>query len=110
MPEPKLNGLTFKKEKIWSKNTGRGCDGTMLGDIIGIKTTASIQWPPLSDADVAKIDNAISRAFATVTYKDPSSGSMRSGTFYFGTPTYPVYSYHNGVRTYSGVTVDMIEQ
>ena len=34
MPEPKLNGLKISRNKIWSKNAGRGADGTMTGDII----------------------------------------------------------------------------
>ena len=37
MPEPKLNGLKISRNKIWSKNAGRGADGTMTGDIIGLK-------------------------------------------------------------------------
>lgn len=30
-------------------------------------------------------------------------------TFYAGTPTYPVYSYAKGVKTYVGVAVDLRE-
>lgn len=33
MPTLKLNGLTYKKEKIWSKNTGRVSNGDMKGDV-----------------------------------------------------------------------------
>lgn len=37
MPEPKQGGVTISKEKIWSKNTGRGSDGTMNGDVVARK-------------------------------------------------------------------------
>jgi len=110
MPEPKLNGLIIKKEKVWSSNTGRASDACMLGDIVGIKTTLSIQWPPLSDADVMKIDRAVSKTFFTVSYRDPNTGTTRSGTFYAGTPTYSVYSYYNRTKTYAGTAVDLIER
>ena len=38
MPTLKLNGLTYKKEKIWSKNTGRVSNGDMKGDVIARST------------------------------------------------------------------------
>lgn len=34
MPTLKLNGLTYKKEKIWSKNTGRVSNGDMNGQVL----------------------------------------------------------------------------
>lgn len=37
MPTPALSGLTIKKEKIWSNNTGRVANGDMVGDLIAIK-------------------------------------------------------------------------
>ena len=63
MPTPALSGLTIKKEKIWSNNTGRVANGDMVGDLIAIKYTLEITWPMLSRADAAKIDAAISPAF-----------------------------------------------
>ena len=53
MPTLKLNGLTYKKEKIWSKNTGRVSNGTMKGDVVARKYTLSCQWPPLTRAQTA---------------------------------------------------------
>ena len=58
MPTLKLNGLTYKKEKIWSKNTGRVSNGDMKGDVIARKFTLSCQWPPLTRSQLAVIDTA----------------------------------------------------
>ncbi len=110
MPEPKLNGITFSKEKVWSKNTGRTTDATMIGDIIAIKTKAQITWGILSGEQVAKIDEAVERAFVSVYFKDPRVNDYVTKTFYAGTPTYPVYSYAKGLPEYVGVAVDLIQQ
>ena len=111
MPEPKYNGgLTFTEEKIWSKNTGRTTDGTMVGDIICIKTKMKITFPPLSGVQVAQLDEAVSPAFISVYFKDPRINAYTTKTLYAGTPSYPVYSYADGLPEYTGVSVDLIEQ
>lgn len=110
MPTLKLNGLTYKKEKIWSKNTGRVSNGDMKGDVIARKFTLSCQWPPLTRSQLAVIDKDIDPAFIKVEFRDPGTNNKLEKTFYAGTPTYPVYSYAKGVKTYVGVAVDLIQQ
>lgn len=110
MPELKAGGLTVEKERIWSANTGRAANGLMIGDIIAYKYKLSCEWPPLTRAQVAIIDAALSHSFFNVQFLDPATNTQVSRTFYAGTPSYPVYSYYGGVKTYSGVAVDLIEQ
>lgn len=110
MPTLKKDGLKIAKEKIWSKNTGRAADGRMIGDIVGVKYKLQLEWPPLSKEQVTVVDNAVTPAFFSVTFLDPGSNTRVTRTFYAGTPTYPVYSYVNSVKTYSGVSVDLVEQ
>nr|CAJ1762919.1 hypothetical protein AUSP0088_00057 [uncultured phage] len=109
MPSLKKDGLEIKKEKVWSKNTGRAANGDMIGDIIKIKYTLHCEWPPLNKGDAAKIDAAVSPLFFNVTFTDIGGGRV-TRVFYAGTPVYPVYSYVSGVKTYQGVTVDLIEK
>lgn len=111
-PEPKQNGLTISKEKIWSKNTGRASEGTMVGDVIAIKTTMKITFPPLSGQQVSELDAHLEPAFISVYFKDPRLNAYTTKTFYAGTPSYPVYSYAKDYThmEYVGVAVDLIEQ
>lgn len=112
MPDPALEGVTVSREKIWSGNTGRTSSGTMAGTVIAVKTTLKIKWPPLTPAQVAIIDNAVSsgsRPFVPVQYTDPT-GNTVTKTMYFGTPTYTVYSWADGTQYIKDVTVDGIEQ
>lgn len=110
MPTPALGGLTIKKEKVWSNNTGRVANGDMVGDLIAIKYTLEITWPMLSRADAAKIDAAISPAFFNVTFTDPGSNSRITKRCYSNAPSYPVYSYVDGVKTYKGVGATLIQK
>lgn len=110
MPEPKQGGITITKEKIWSKNTGRATNGSMVGDVIAIKTKMQISWNVLSGEQVAVLDAALEPAFISVYFKDPRLNAYTTKTFYAGTPTYPVYSYATGLPEYVGCAVDLIEQ
>lgn len=109
MPTPALEGLTIKREKIWSADTGRTASGKMVGTKIATKTTISIKWPPLSMGDVAKIETATDGEFTTLKYTD-MTGTTKTLTGYFGTPSYTIYSYSPGVQYVKDVTVDFIEQ
>lgn len=110
MPTLAENGLTITKEKIWSANTNRTAAGYMVGDIVAIKYKLQCSWPPLARDDVVKIDAAITPAFFTVTFTDPATNKQIEMEAYAGTPTYPVFQYQNGVKTYVGVSVDLIER
>ena len=109
MPTP--SKMTITKEKIWSKNAGRGSTGTFIGDIVAIKYKIQIEWKTLSQAGAAQLDKVVSKASFDVKFVDPadSSGGYTTKTMYAGTPTYPVYSYVNGLTRHTGAGVDLIE-
>lgn len=110
MPDPALEGITISREKIWSSNTGRTTSGKMVGTVVAVKTTLKIKWPPLTPAQMAVVENAVSgSAFVPVTFTD-ATGQTVTKTMYFGTPSYTVYSWADGVQYIKDVTVDGIEQ
>ena len=110
MPDPALEGVTISREKIWSSNTGRTTSGRMVGTVVAVKTTLKIRWPPLTPAQAAVIENAVSGgSFVPVRFTD-ATGATVTKTMYFGTPSYTVYSWADGVQYIKDVTVDGIEQ
>ena len=112
MPDPALEGVTVSREKIWSSNTGRTSAGKMVGTVVAVKTTLKIKWPPLTPAQVATIESAVSdgdNPFVPVRYTD-ADGSTVTKTMYFGTPAYTIYSWASGIQYIRNVTVDDIEQ
>lgn len=112
MPDPALEGVTVSREKIWSSNTGRTTSGKMTGTVVAVKTTLKIKWPVLTPAQVATIEGAVSdpdNPFVPVKYTD-ATGSTVTKTMYFGTPSYTVYSWANGIQYIKNASVDGIEQ
>ena len=46
---PPLKALTITHEKVWSSNTGRAADGTMIGDLICLKYKLQAEFVPITD-------------------------------------------------------------
>lgn len=112
MPTPALEGVVISREKIWSANTGRTAAGKMVGTVVAVKTTIKIKWPPLTPAQVAVIERAVSdgdNPFVPVKFTD-ATGVTVTKTMYFGTPTYTVYSWAAGRQYLRDVSVTGIEQ
>ena len=110
LPELKKEGLKISREKIWAAKTGRGSNAEMIGDIVAIKYHIECQWPPLTREQVALIDSLVSIPFFNITFMDPRTNARKTIRAYAGTPVYPVYSYVDGVKTYHGVAVNIIEK
>lgn len=111
MPTP--SKLTSSKEPIWSSNAGRASTGLMVGDIIGYKFKLQIEWKVLSQNASAALNKAITTTpFFSVKFIDPTSatGEFRTITAYASAPSYPVYSYVQGLPRHTGVGVNLIEQ
>jgi hypothetical protein len=111
LPTPALNGVTISREKIWSAATGRTASGKMVGTVIAQKYTLKLKWPPLTMAQAALIQQAVSGEddFFPVKFTD-AAGVTRTITCYAGTPTYAQYSWVNGIQYVVDVAVDLIEQ
>ncbi len=111
MPVPKANGgLVETYEDVWSANTGRNGAGEMVGTLVATKAKLKLSWNALTWEEAAQIKNAIlGKGFTTCTY--PSvDGSSRTIRGYFSTPTFSQYSWAEGLRWATAVSVNFIEQ
>lgn len=106
----KVQKIQFKRNPIWSPKTGRAVSGKMRGDIVAQKYAISVVLTPLTDEEAASFDAAILPDFFNVTFKSPSTGKMVTKMMYASSPTYPVYSYVDGLPRYVGVEVELTEQ
>lgn len=107
---PPIMALTITHEKIWSKDTGRGADGKMVGDIVAKKWKLAMEFSPMNDEQVKHFEEIIDDAFFDVEFTSPKTGKKETIKAYAGTPEYPVYSYVEGLPRYVGAKVDFIEQ
>lgn len=109
---PKVGGLTYKAEKVWSNNTGRTASGKMVGTIKCIKRTLSIAWPPLTQTEKELIESLVSdesAPFTTIRWIEPD-GSSTSMECYFGTPSFTQWDYIGGIWRCTDGKVDAIER
>ena len=110
--EPAYGGVQITDEPIWAPNTGRGSDGTMIGDIVAWKTTVAVTWPPLSFTDSKTIRDALvnAGAFFSITYNDFSSSSTVTKTVYCSNVPRTIASLNTAFQRHGEVTVTFIEQ
>lgn len=111
MPAPKNDGgLVETYEAIWSTNTGRDDNGYLVGTLITTKQKVKIEWNALSWSDATRIKAAILNVgFTTLTF--PSiDGTNHTIEGYFSTPSFSQYSWADGMRWATDISVDFIER
>lgn len=62
--------MAVNDEIIWSSDTGRTLDGTMMGDVIAEKKNLDIEWAWLTEQEAALIKNNLIPGFFPITFQD----------------------------------------
>lgn len=88
--------------------SGRTADGTMRRNRVGVKRKISLEFPPMSTAEVSKVLNAVSAQFFQVTYLDPVEGRESTRMFYVGDRTVPVYNF--ALDIWDKLSFDLVER
>ena len=111
MPSPKSEGVTISVNKIWSKNTGRVANGNMTGDIVAVKRTFGIEFPPLSPSQINTVESIVSNKNLPFFSLELFDGTRTiSATVYCGTPSMKLYSCVDGINYYTGYKIDLVER
>ena len=91
LPQPAHGGFSVAIQDVDSASTGRGADGNMIRDRVGVKAKIFLKFPPLSASEMEALMDAVSDVSFTVKYPDPRTGTTSTGTFYVGDRTAPIY-------------------
>ena len=83
---PKVDGLKYTTNKMWSANTGRlETTGEMAGTIVATKGKWEFEWPDMPVADYLVIENIVS---STVAFHDlkivDAANIVHEAQVYFG--------------------------
>ncbi len=101
--------LKINDEIIWSSDTGRALDGTMIGDVVAEKKDISINWGFMTEDDYSLIKNNLIAGFFPITVHD--DGSDITIDTYRGTLSKEaVGDIGDGNYWYRSVTVQIIQQ
>lgn len=92
------------------KESERNANGTMQRTRVAVKRKLTVEWGPLSNAEISKILNAVSEVFFTVKYPDPVTGATATKIFYTGDRTAPVLRVKNGVTRWEGLKTSLVEK
>ncbi len=101
--------ISVNDKIIWTSDTGRTMDGTMVGDPVANKKTVSIKWGVLPESDVALIKRTLVAGFFPFTFRD--DGINVTIEVYRGTISKEqIGRLGDGIFWYRSVTVDIIQR
>lgn len=101
--------LSVNNEIIWTSDTGRTLDGTMIGDVVAEKCTLSIKWGILKESEVKLIRNKMIAGFFPFTFRD--EGIDVTIESYRGTLSKDVLGYiGDGIFYYKSASVEIIQR
>jgi len=112
----KINGVDIPTPSALSigimdlSKAERNAKGTMIIERIATKRKLSISYDYLSRNNLSNILKSISGVFFSVTYMDPQTNAMRTGTFYSGDRDAGLIDFKNGVPRYKDVKFDLVEK
>lgn len=100
--------MTVNDEIIWSSDTGRTLDGTMMGDVVTEKKNINIGWEWLTEKEAALIKNSIITGFFAITFRD--YGTEITIESYRGTINKEFGGEYAGITYYKSVSVDVVQR
>ncbi|WGN89766.1 DUF6711 family protein [Ligilactobacillus faecis] len=107
--DPAPQTMSVGIQDIDAKAT-RDAHGLLHRDRVATKRKITLTFGALTVSECAQILNAVKNEFFSVEFLDPQDGQMRSGTFYVGDRTTPVYSFVDTYPVWKGLSFDLIEQ
>lgn len=109
---PRIKGLTPGWNKVWSTNTGRNAEATMVGTIKAVKKKLEVSFVPLSQSELNLIRNVVNNIkapYVTVEYQ-LNSGEKDSFTAYTGDLASQLYLDTPKSTIYTETKISIIEK
>lgn len=101
--------ISVNDEIIWTSDTGRTLDGTMVGDAVAEKKTVSIKWGILTEAELVTIKRTLTTGFFPFSFHD--DGIDITIEAYRGTLSKEqIGELSDGIFYYRNATVDIIQR
>lgn len=72
----------FGYHKLWSEKSGRTLSGAMISDLVGIFPKLTLQFGPLTQAQLEVVAPILDSARQTTSYYDPNKKAQTTMTTY----------------------------
>ncbi len=101
-----------ESDLISDEGSGVNMNGKVFRDRIDTKRRITASFPPMNDAQMSSLLEAISPAFFDLEYPDPRLGKRETITVYVGERSVPVYMYDetSGQWIWQGISVEFTER
>lgn len=106
---PAPTSIKIDDEIIWSSDTGRALDGTMIGDIVAEKKNLSITWGVMPECDMLLIKNNLVAGFTPVTFHDDGL-DITINTYRSTLSKEAIGRLSDGIYWYRSVSTQIIQQ
>lgn len=101
--------MSVNNEIIWTSDTGRLMDGTMVGDVVAEKCTVSIKWGILTETEMKLIREKLTAGYFPFTFRD--DGIDITIETYRGTLSKEHLGYiGDGIYYYKSASVEIIQR
>lgn len=94
------------------EGAGRNQMGEMFRDRVAVKRKLVCTWGPKVPEEMSTLLKAVDDVFFTLEYPDAHDGTYRTGTFYVGDRTAPVYMWNDEKQKFlwTGLSMNFIER
>jgi len=112
----KVNGVTLPTPSEMSigkmdiTKAERNVNGLMIIEKIASKTKLEFTWTFLTSEQVSALLTVVSSVFFNVSYPDPQTNSIKTGSFYVGDRTMGMLDYFNDEARYKDFAMNFIER
>lgn len=114
----KINGVdiqtpskyTYTYQDISQPDAGRDQNGLMFKGYVCSKVKIELSWNLLTEEEAKILFQSVKNEYFSVTYPDAVSGTTKTGTFYVGDRTAPMYSWFPHLHLYKDVAFNIIER
>jgi hypothetical protein len=110
-----FNGIPVPtpSEYLWGiydiSEAERNARGNMLIERINTKRKLELMWRYLGKSELQQLLELVSATTIDVSFQDPQTGTVRTGTFYCGDRTVGALDYRNGQVRWKDIKFNLIE-
>lgn len=94
------------------EGAGRNQQGEMFRDRVAVKRKLNCTWGPMEPREMAALLQSMDAVFFTLEYPDAHDGAYKTGDFYVGDRSTPMYMWNNEKQKYlwEGLSANFIER
>lgn len=104
-PLPQLKKFKVGRNKLWA-NADRNMAGELRSTFVGIFPKLTLEFAPMSDADLRTLIGLLDQPSFTVTWYDEYTQTDATGTYYASDYEYSIFNQYWGL--YEGFTCSLV--